>query len=149
MKKISYLVLCLLLVNLLAACGLLPQNHRDFTFYQAKENITELSRVYITWDEGFRNMTIEVKETIGDEKLTPALQALCELPCTDSPFEPRDTPYGECYMIKYADGNYQLLYKYCNNYYDTGNKLLNAEFLSFHDEEFFSLWNCGLSSIEN
>ena len=143
MKRTLYIFLCFVLVNLLTACSLFSQNQRDFTFYQAKENITEMSRVYISWDESTNQMTIEVKETIQGEKLTPALQSLCELPCTNPPFEPRDTPYGECFMIKYTDGSYQLLNKDCNNYYNMENDLLNAEFLSFRDKDFYSLWNKG------
>ena len=46
-------------------------------------------------------------------------------------------------MIKYTDGSYQLLHKDCNNYYNMENDLLNAEFLSFRDKDFYSLWNKG------
>ena len=149
MKKILYIVLCLFLVNLFAACGLLFQNHRDFTFYQAKENITELSRMYITWDRDLRQSTIEVKETISGEKLTTALQSLCELSCTNPPFEPNDTPIGECFMIKNADGCYQILDKDGNSSYNKEKERQLVEYLSFNEDEFHSLWIQGFGANDN
>ena len=147
MKKIPYIVLCLLLVNALTACSLFIKNTREFRLYQEEDNIVEISRVFVTETED--GIIIEVKETVNKEQLAQALQILRELPCKDPPFPPRDTSYGECFLIKYNDDSFQLLSECHNDYSDKEHNWKGFQSLDFDDEAFFALWEQGLAkSIE-
>lgn len=147
MKRISCIVICLVLVNALTACSLFIKNAREFRLYQEEDNIVEISRVFVT--EAENEIIIEVKETVNKEQFAQALQILRELPCTDPPFPPRDTSYGECFLIKYKDDSFQLLSECHNDYSDKEHNWKGFQSLDFDDEAFFALWERGLAkSIE-
>ncbi|MBQ6430483.1 MAG: hypothetical protein IJJ99_01210 [Oscillospiraceae bacterium] len=124
------------------------KNAKDFKLYQKEENIVEISRVTIPSDE-LSLTTIDVKETVSGKQIASALQTLRELPCKDPSFEPQDAPYGECFMIKYADGSFQLLSECRNDYFDKAYNSQGYQSLDFDDDEFYSLWNHGFGSIVN
>lgn len=137
------IVLSLLFVFLLAGCSLFFQEPIEFKLYQNEEQITEISRVFVAEDEALSKSSVDVKETIYGEQLVPTFRALREMQCKEPPFEPLDTPYGECFMIKYADGSFQLLSECRNDYFDKEYHGQGYQSLDFNDEEFDSLWNKG------
>ena len=54
-KRIA--VALLLIVFLLTGC-VFPQKSKEFTLLQDSQNITEISRIYVTWDQA-NQMSIE------------------------------------------------------------------------------------------
>ena len=143
MRKCAFILLALALVSLLEGCSLFSQKPIEFKLYQNEEQITEISRVFVTEDEALSQSSIDVKETVSGEQLVTAIGALRETPCKEPAFEPRDTPYGACFMIKYADGSFQLLSECRNDYFDKEYHSQGYQSLEFDVEEFNSLWNKG------
>ena len=144
MKTKRIAVALLLIVFLLTGC-MFAQKSKEFTLLQDAQNITEISRVFVTWDQN-NQMSIEIKETVSGKQLASALQALRELSCKTPRFEPYDFRGKECFQIKYADGSYQLLDLYCNDFYDANGRSDLQENLEFDETQFLSLWNQGFGS---
>ena len=146
MKNAKYIVivLLLLLAYLIAGCSLLSQKPIEFKLYQNEEQITEISRAFVAEDKALSQSSIDIKETASGEQLVPTIRALREMPCKEPSFEPRDTPYGACFMIKYADGSFQLLSECRNDYFDKEYHSQGYQSLEFDVEEFNSLWNKGI-----
>ena len=145
MKRIA--VILLLIVFLLSGC-IFAHKSKEFKLLQDEKNITEISRVFVTWDQN-NQMSIEIKETVSGEQVADALQMLRKLPCKTPRFEPYDFRGKECFQIKYADGCYQLLDLYCNDFYDKDGRSGLQEHLEFDETQFLSLWNQGLGSIDS
>lgn len=103
----------------------------------------EIARVYVTRDEAVSQETVAVRETVCVEQLFPTLKVLREIPCKEPPFEPRDKPYGECFMIKYRDGCFQLLSECRNDYFNQAYRSIGHQSVDFDAEAFSSPWNQG------
>ena len=147
MKKIPYIVFCLLLVIMLTACSLFNQDATVFRLYREEDCIVEISRVSVTWTEG--EINIEEKETVNQEHSAQALQLLRKLPCREPRFPPKDSSYGKCFLIKYNDGSFQLLSNCRNDYSDKEYNWTKFQSLEFDAEAFFTLWEQGFAeSIE-
>ena len=138
-------LLLILLLSGLTGC-IFTQKSKEFTLTQDEKNITEISRVFVTWDQN-NQMSIEIEETVTGEQLAPALQALRELPCKQPRYEPYDFRGKECFQIKFADGSYQLLDLYCNVVYDKDGLSPLYEYLEFEETQFLTLWNQDLGGV--
>ena len=147
MKTKRIAVALLLIVFLLTGC-IFTQKPKEFKLLQDEKNITEISRVFVTWDQN-NQMSMEIKETVSGEQLASALQALRELPCKQPRFEPYDFRGKECFQIKYADGSYQLLDLYCNEFYESDGSSELQEYLEFDETQFLSLWNQGFGGTDS
>ena len=147
MKAKRIAVVLFLIVFLLTGC-IFAQKPKEFTLTQDEKNITEISRVFVTWEQT-NQISIEIKETVSGELLSSAFQALRELSCKQPRFEPYDFRGKECFQIKFADGSYQLLDLYCNVLYDKDGNSPLYEHLEFDETQFLSLWNQGFGSLDS
>lgn len=146
MKTKRIAVALLLFVFLLTGC-VFVQKTKEFTLFQDENNIAEISRVFVTWDQN-NQMSIEIEEIVTGEQIATALQALRELPCKQPRFEPYDFRGKECFQIIFADGSYQLLDLYCNDCYGKDGCLQSEEGLEFDETKFLFLWNQGFGSVD-
>ena len=127
MKTKRIAVALLLIVFLLTGC-IFTQKPKEFKLLQDEKNITEISRVFVTWDQN-NQMSMEIKETVSGEQLASALQGSSQ--------------------IKYADGSYQLLDLYCNEFYESDGSSELQEYLEFDETQFLSLWNQGFGGTDS